>query len=237
MKKKTAENNPSINGAQKKPAQFATVEAYKTIRTNLLFLLSQSKEKSITVSSAGVSEGKSTSSINIAVVFSQLGRRVLLIDADMRRPSVHKNLHISNKNGLASLLAGFSTLEESTINVGDNLDVITAGPTSPNPSELLGSQQMADLLEKLNEIYDYIIIDTPPVNTVSDALIVAPKTSGILFVVRDYVTPHAEFQKALSSIEFAGVRMLGVVLNASAANNTKLSYKYNPYHYDSYQGE
>lgn len=237
MKKKIAENNPPVNGAQKKPTQFATVEAYKMIRTNLLFLLSQSKEKSITVSSAGVSEGKSTSAINIAVVFSQLGRRVLLIDADMRKPSVHKNLHLSNKNGLGSILAGFSSLEEATTNVGDNLDVITAGPTPPNPSELLGSQQMADLLEKLNEIYDYIIIDTPPVNTVPDALIVAPRTSGILFVVRDFVTPHAEFQKALSSIEFAGVRMLGVVLNASSANNMKRSYKYDAYHYDSYHGE
>lgn len=225
---KSAANNQ--NGT----IQFAVVESYKMIRTNLLFLLSHSNEKVITVSSSVAGEGKSTTAINIAVAFSQLGCRVLLIDADMRKPSVHKKLRIANDKGLSSILVGFSTLEESTNNVNQNFDVITAGPTPPNPSELLGSDQMADLLSKLEGTYDYIILDTPPVNIVPDALVVAPKTSGVAFVVQDGITPHEQFKKALNSIEFAGARMLGVILNGSSLSaNKKYKYRYR-YRYRAY---
>lgn len=229
--------------ATEKPAQstgatahFAVVEAYKMIRTNLLYLLSQSDKKVITVSSSIAGEGKSTTAINIAVAFSQLGSRVLLIDADMRKASIHKKLRIANNNGLSSLLVGFSTLEDSVCKVNDNLDVITSGPTPPNPSELLGSDAMQELLKDLNEKYDYVVLDTPPINIVPDALIVAPHTAGIAFVVRDYITTHDHFQKALSSIEFAGVRFLGTILNAysgSAGGRYKYRYRYrySPYNY------
>lgn len=234
MKKTNTEYTSAQASSQKNAAQFAVVESYKMIRTNLLFLLSQSNEKSITVSSSVAGEGKSTSAINIAVAFSQLGCRVLLIDADMRKPSVHKKLRLSNEKGLSSVLVGFSQLDESITEVNPNFHVITAGPTPPNPSELLGSDQMTSLLDKLEHTYDYIIIDTPPVNIVPDALVVAPNTSGIVFVVQDFITPHAQFQKALSSIEFAGVRMLGVILNGSSGGATKkYRYKYR-YRYGNY---
>lgn len=237
MKKVIPENNVPENTPQKNAAQFAVVESYKMIRTNLLFLLSQSNEKSITVSSSVAGEGKSTSAINIAVAFSQLGCRVLLIDADMRKPSVHKKLRLSNEKGLSSILVGFSQLEESVNTINPNFDVITAGPTPPNPSELLGSDQMTTLLDRLESIYDYIIIDTPPINIVPDALVVAPNTSGIVFVVQDFITPHGQFQKALNSIEFAGVRMLGVILNGSSGGSTKkyryrYRYRYGSYNYN-----
>lgn len=217
-------------------AQFAVVEAYKMVRTNLLYLLSQSNEKTITVSSSVAGEGKSTTAINIAVAFSQLGSRVLLIDSDMRKPSVHKKLRLSNDKGLSSLLVGFSTLEETVNTVNQNLDVITGGPTPPNPSELLGSQAMVDLLHDLNERYDYIVLDTPPVNIVPDALVVAPHTAGILFVVRDFITTHDQLQKALGSIEFAGVRFLGTILNGynnkvSRRYRYRYRYKYSSYNY------
>lgn len=233
--KNSAERNAALN-AQKSTAQFAVVESYKMIRTNLLFLLSHSNEKAITVSSSVAGEGKSTTAINIAVAFSQLGCRVLLIDADMRKPSVHKKLRIPNDKGLSSLLVGFSEIEESVNTINQNFDVIPAGPTPPNPSELLGSDQMTELLEKLQGIYDYIILDTPPVNIVPDALVLAPKTSGIAFVVQDGLTPHEQFQKALSSIEFAGVRMLGVILNGSNIRSSKkyryrYRYRYSAYNY------
>lgn len=237
MKKVIPENNVPESAPQKNAAQFAVVESYKMIRTNLLFLLSQSNEKSITVSSSVAGEGKSTSAINIAVAFSQLGCRVLLIDADMRKPSVHKKLRLSNEKGLSSILVGFSQLEESVNTINPNFDVITAGPTPPNPSELLGSDQMTTLLDRLESIYDYIIIDTPPINIVPDALVVAPNTSGIVFVVQDFITPHGQFQKALNSIEFAGVRMLGVILNGSSGGSTKkyryrYRYRYGSYNYN-----
>ncbi len=226
-KKNTSEKNTAVNNATKGATHFAVVESYKMIRTNLLFLLSQTNDKIITVSSSVAGEGKSTTAINIAVAFSQLGCRVLLIDADMRKPSVHKKLHVSNEKGLSSILVGFEKLEESTNSINQNFDVITSGPTPPNPSELLGSEQMTELLAKLNTLYDYVILDTPPINIVPDALVVAPKTSGVVFVVQNYITPHAYFQKALSSIEFAGVRLLGVILNGSNSKiNKKYRYKY-----------
>lgn len=232
--KNAFEKTASTTSSQKNTAQFAVVESYKMIRTNLLFLLSHSNEKTITVSSSVAGEGKSTTAINIAVAFSQLGCRVLLIDADMRKPSVHKKLRISNDKGLSSILVGFSELSESTNNVNQNFDVITAGPTPPNPSELMGSEQMSQLLTKLESEYDYIIIDTPPVNIVPDALVVAPKTSGIVFVVQDGITPHEQFKKALSSIEFSKAKMLGVILNGSNLSaNKKYRYRYN-YRYRAY---
>lgn len=207
------------------PSNFTVVESYKMIRTNLLFLLSQADKKSFTVSSANEAEGKSTTSINIAIAFSQLGCRVLLIDTDMRRSSVHKKLRISNEKGLSSLLVGFTTLEETVHKINDNLDVITAGAIPPNPSELLASQQMKDLIEKLHTVYDYIVLDAPPVNVVSDALVVAPQTSGIVFVVRDHITQHSQISKALKSIKFAGANTLGLVLN-DARNAHKKSSRY-----------
>lgn len=231
--KNTAGKQPAAP-ENKNLAHFAVVESYKMIRTNLLFLLSQSHEKAITVSSSVAGEGKSTTAVNIAVAFSQLGCRVLLIDADMRKPSVHKKLRVSNEKGLSSLLVGFSQLDETVSRINQNFDVITAGPTPPNPSELLGSEQMSQLLDRLYADYDYVILDTPPINIVPDALVVAPKTSGIVFVVQNYTTPHALFQKAVNSMEFAGVKLLGVILNGS---NDKFSkkyryrYKYNSYNY------
>ncbi len=225
---KTTQNAPNAT------AHFAVVEAYKMIRTNLLFLLSQTNEKIITVSSSVAGEGKSTTAINIAVAFSQLGSRVLLIDSDMRKPSVHKKLRLANKTGISSLLVGFSTLEETINHVNENFDVITSGPTPPNPSELLGSDKMASLLKELNDKYDYIVLDTPPVNIVPDALVVAPNTAGIVFVVRDFITTHDQFQKALNSIEFAGVRFLGTILNGHT-NKVSRRYKYRyRYRYNSY---
>lgn len=207
------------------PSNFTVVESYKMIRTNLLFLLSQAEKKSFTVSSANEAEGKSTTSINVAIAFSQLGCRVLLIDTDMRRSSVHKKLRISNEKGLSSLLGGFTTLEETIHQVNPNLDVIPAGAIPPNPSELLASQQMKELLTKLHSMYDYIVLDAPPVNVVSDALVVAPQTSGIVFVVRDHVTQHSQIQKALKNINFAGAHTLGLVLN-DARNAHKKSSRY-----------
>ncbi len=240
--KKIENNAVQPAGTQNVTAHFAVVEAYKMIRTNLLFLLSQTNEKIITVSSSIAGEGKSTTAVNIAVALSQLGSRVLLIDSDMRKPSVHKKLRLSNKAGISSLLVGFSTLEESVNHINEYFDVITSGPTPPNPSELLGSDRMASLLKELNEIYDYIILDTPPVNIVSDALVVAPHTAGIVFVVRDFITTHDQFQKALSSIEFAGVRMLGTILNGHSNKVSRkykyryrYRYRYSPYGYYNYK--
>lgn len=221
---------------------FSVVESYKTIRTNLMFLLSHDQCKRVIFSSSNAGEGKSTTSINIAIAFAQTGSKVLLIDADMRRPSIYKKMKLSNQKGLSSVLVGFCQLEEALCKINPYFDIINAGPIPPSPSEMLGSDKMEELLDKLSKQYDYIFIDMPPVNVVSDALILAPKTDGIVFIVQDLITTHEEFQKALSSIEFANVKLLGVVLNGSSkSKRSKYRYRYMTgrrygYSYSSYGG-
>lgn len=203
---------------------FAVVEAYKTIRTNLLFVLSQKNTKRVVISSSMPGEGKSTTAINTAIALSQLNHKVLLIDADMRKPSVNKKLKIKNQLGLSSLLGGFCKVSEAVKGIQDNLDVLTAGAIPPNPSELLGSDNMTKLLDALDDYYEYIIIDTPPLNIVTDALVVAPKTDGLIMVLREGKVTHDEFKKALNSIEFADVNLLGAIINRSGGRGKKGYY-------------
>lgn len=210
---------------ENKSVPFAVVEAYKTIRSNLLFLLSQNDNKAITISSSLKGEGKSTTSVNIAIALSQLNSKVMLIDCDLRKATIHKKLKIKNSVGITSVLANFCDLEEAITKINPYLSVLTSGPIPPNAAELLSSKKMDELLARLNQEYDYIIIDTPPVNVVSDALVVAAKTNGIVMVVKDNYIDRTDFEKALSSIEFAGVRVLGVVLNGAADIRSK-SYRY-----------
>ena len=210
---------------------FTVVEAYKTIRTNLMYLLSQSKSRIFAISSSLPGEGKSSCSVNLAIAFSQLGSKVLLIDADLRKPSVYRKLRLQNAKGLSSVLVGFCDLDDALIHVNSNLDVLVSGPTPPNPSELVASDNMTKLLDMLKDKYDYVVIDTPPINVVSDAVLLAPKTEGVLMVVQDRKTTHDEFSKAVESLKFADVRLLGVVLNGSSEKSAKYPTKSQLYQY------
>ena len=206
---------------------FAVAESYKSIRTNLQFLLSQNPGcRVITVSSYKSGEGKTTNSINIAIAFSQLGKKVLLIDADMRRPTIHKKLHLEATNGLSGVLAGFVTAEECILNVSSCFDVLPAGATPPNPSEILDSAATDRLLENLKLNYDYIIIDTPPLGVVTDPLTIAPRTDGVVIIVKQKYTRHDDFEKALESIKLTNSRVLGVILNSTDMSSKYYSYKY-----------
>lgn len=232
LKKEYATTLPEQADAEK-PVPFAVVEAYKTIRTNLQFLLSQNAKKAIVISSALQSEGKSSTAYNCAVAFSQLGHKVILIDADLRKPSIHKKMKLDNSSGLSSALVKFCPLEEAIHHKNAYLDIMTSGPIPPNPSELLGSTAMSDLLATLREKYEYIIIDTPPINVVSDALVLAPQTSGVALVVKDGYCTHDHLKKVLSAIEFANVRLLGFILNATGngSSSYKSRYSYRRYRY------
>lgn len=205
---------------------FAVAESYKSIRTNLQFLLSQTPGcRIITVSSYKSGEGKTTNAINIAIAFSQLGKKVLLIDADMRRPTIHKKLHLEATNGLSGVLAGFVTAEECILNVSSCFDVLPAGATPPNPSEILDSALTDRLLENLKLNYDYIIIDTPPLGVVTDPLTIAPRTDGVVIIVKQKYTRHDDFEKALESIKLTNGRVLGVVLNSTDISSKYYAYK------------
>lgn len=205
---------------------FAVAESYKSIRTNLQFLLSQNPGcKTITVSSYKSGEGKTTNAINIAIAFSQLGKKVLLIDADLRRPTIHKKLHIEDTKGLSSVLAGFTSVEECVVNVSQCMDVVPSGAIPPNPAEILDSAAMDRFLENAKLDYDYIIIDTPPLGVVADPLIVAPKTDGVVVVVKQKFTRHDDFEKSMESIKLSQSRILGVVLNSTEMTKRYYSYK------------
>lgn len=225
----------SIGGKSSVP--FAVVEAYKTIRTNIIYGLSQSDKKIVTVSSCLPGEGKTTTVINVAIALSQLGKKTLVLEADLRVPSLYRKLHLQNQKGLSSVLVGFNEVSEVINKINANLDVITSGPTPPNPSELLSSKSMDALLEKLSKEYDYIVIDTPPIDVVTDALALVPKTAGLLMVIQDRSTTHDVFQKTLSAIELADTKLLGVVINNSVSNGSYYrrsggkGYRYRSYSY------
>lgn len=223
-------NQIGENNASTRKVPFAIVESYKMIRTNLLFLLAQTNGKVIAISSSSSGEGKSTTAINAAIAFSQIDSKVLLIDADLRRSSIHKKLKLDNTNGLSNVIANFSTFDEAVTHFNPNLDILTAGPFPPNPSELLGSVSLETLLQNLRERYDYIIIDTPPINVVSDALVITPKTDGLVLIFRDMFTPHDALKRALAAANFANINVLGAIMNGSNPK-TNRRYSYRKYSY------
>ena len=195
-----------------KRAVFQVMESYKMIRTNLLFSMATTNNRVVVFSSAEPSAGKSTLSANLAIVMAQTGARVLLLDADMRKPSQHRNFKKTRSMGLSKVLGGLSTLDECIHRqVKPNVDLITSGPTPPNPSELLGSIRMKEILDELQERYDYVFVDMPPLCVVADAL-VAPHTAGVVLVARHNQTMYEEFAEALEKVETTGAKLLGTVL-------------------------
>lgn len=233
IKKKKAQDakNAVININETRHVPFAIVEAYKTIRTNLTYLLASSETKVFGITSPEAGEGKSTTSINMAIAFSQLGDKVLLIDADMRKSSVHKKLKLENNIGLSNILAGFNKHTEAINHISDTLDVITGGQVPPNPSELLGSARFKELIDTVGKEYSYVIIDTPPVDVVTDALVIAPQTAGLVLVVKDQVTPTDSISRAIDAAKFANINILGAIMNAA---NPKSGGGYRKYGYRKY---
>ena len=205
--------------AQNKKIPFSVVESYKAIRTNLSFLLASAKNNVVLITSPNSGEGKSTTAINMAIAFSQLGERVLLVDADMRKASLHKKLKMENGDGLSNILAGMADVADCIKRVSDNLFFLSAGRMPPNPSELLGSPEFEKLLGTVSPAYGCVIIDTPPMNVVSDALVAAPRTAGIVLVVRDRQTQNDDIKRVIDLAEFGGIKMLGAVINGIKDGN------------------
>lgn len=193
---------------------FQVAENYKSIRTNVIFSLSANEKNIFAVSSANPGEGVSTTAANIAIALAQSDSRVLLIDANLRKPLQHEIFGLPNHTGLSEAICGIKQPDECILkNVMDNLDVFTSGPIPPNPSELLGSEQMAALLNALSCRYSVIILDTPPVNVVTDAMELTKSVSGIILVVRYGATTDDDLATACKRLESAKMNMLGFILN------------------------
>ncbi|WP_018755686.1 CpsD/CapB family tyrosine-protein kinase [Paenibacillus terrigena] len=205
-------------------------EGYRMLRTNIEFSTIDQKLQVIMVTSSKPNEGKSTTCANMAVAFAQANKRVLLIDADLRKPSQHHIFGTSNRIGLTSALFKQKLLQEVIQSTNtQNLSIIHAGPTPPNPSELLSSMHMADLLATIRELFDVIIIDTPPILSVTDAQIVATYSDGVVLVVDSGTVKKDIALKAKASLEHVNAKIIGAVLNNINRNQSD-SYSYSYYY-------
>ena len=207
-------------------------EAYRNLRMNLMFISTEDDPiRSVLFSSPGPGEGKSTTVVNFAVMLAQQGQRVLLVDADLRRPALHRSLDLLREPGLTNLLIGDATVREAVRpSVLPNLDVLPSGPFPPNPSELLNSKAMKRLLEELEGRYSLVIVDSPPVLAVTDAAVLAVHTDGAVLVLRLGETEQRAAERSVEQLRRLGVRVFGAVLNEVATTTTEESY-YIQYYY------
>ncbi len=215
LQRREQATNNRIAKILSKDTPFTIAEAYKTARTNIIFTLAGKDDcKKVIFTSAEPGEGKTTTVLNMAIVFAQTGAKVLIIDGDLRKPRLHRYLHFDKKNGLSDLLIGTIKLEEA-IRHDDkhNFDCIPAGQIPPNPVELLSSPAMSNLLDTVSENYDYIFIDSPPVTVVADATSMTHMVDGYIVVVRHNYTIHELLDKTRSTLLFAEGKILGYIMN------------------------
>lgn len=211
---------------EKKPKSISA-EAYKSLRTNIQYSSFDNEYKTIVVTSSEPGEGKSTVSGNLAIVLSQGEANVLLIDCDMRKPTIHKKFTVTNTNGLSDLLhcKNKMSLESISFKYNNNLTIITSGKIPPNPSEMLASRAMSNFLEEMKKKFDYIILDTPPIHAVTDSQILARKVDGVLLVVKSNKTKKELVNNSIKSIEKINANLIGVVLNG-VDNSSNKYYQY-----------
>lgn len=220
-------------------SKFAIVEGYKIARTNLVFSLTAQNSNCVAVTSWSKGEGKSTATVNLAISFAKMGKRVLLIDTDLRRPNLHNLLKLKNDTGVSDIIGQFGDFQTAVHrNAVTNMDVLTSGAIPPNPSELLASPYFAELLKKAKEEYDYVIMDTPPLGVVTDTLLLKDYVGGYVMVVRERITSHGDIERALQSVKLADTKVLGFLkvgceMRSKGYGYNKYRYRYN-YNYNYY---
>ncbi len=189
-------------------------EQFRTIRTNIHFALPNREFRTLLVTSSLPGEGKSTSAANIAIVFAQEGKKVLLVDADMRKPIIHHTFYLENTVGYSNVLAGQTNVEDAIqITSVEGLDIITSGPIPPNPTELLSSSHLDEFMAKVRSKYEIIIFDAPPITAVSDALILGNKCDGTVLIVDSSKVKKADVIKAKDSLDTSRANLIGFILN------------------------
>ena len=199
-------------------------EAYRSLRSNIEYSSFDDEYRVIVVTSSVPGEGKSTTAGNLAIALAQSGNSVLLVDCDMRKPSIHKKFKISNAAGTAELLLRKKLFEEVANKYNENLTIITAGKIPPNPSEMLASRAMTAFIEEMKKEFKYIILDTPPLQAVTDAQVLSTKADGVLLVVRAGSTKRVMVLNSVDLIKKVQGKVIGTVLNG--VENKKNNYYY-----------
>ena len=221
------ENNTQLIGNN---LNFEGREAYNLLRTNLMFSTKRNDRNArvIGVTSSVHGEGKSLTIINLAYSLAESGRKVILIECDLRLPTLRKKLGLNKTTGLSNLLAGMNS-EKATLHKDvliSGLDVVQAGDIPPNPSELLGSKAFASLIDNISESYDVVLLDLPPIGEVSDTLVVSKVSDGLIVVVRNDYTISSDLDFTLRQCEMVGAKVIGFVYNGSASKTKRYKYGY-----------
>ncbi|WP_128896392.1 CpsD/CapB family tyrosine-protein kinase [Longirhabdus pacifica] len=201
-------------------------EQYRSIRTNIQFSSVDAEVETIAVTSSKPSEGKTTTAANMAVVFAQQGKKVLLVDADLRKPTVHYTFKLQNRFGLTNVLTNQISLQQGLQDAEtEHLSILTSGPIPPNPAELIGSNRMTALMDSVKQQYDLIVFDTPPILAVTDAQVLSNQCDGTILVVNSGSTEVDQAKKAKELLQGVNAKILGVVLNqATAQQNEYYAY-------------
>lgn len=201
--------------------RFDVKESYKDLRTNIIFSLSKKGCKKILLTSSIASEGKSTTCLNTAIAFAEMGAKILVIDCDMRKPNVANIMNQNNDIGLSNILVNEVDADKAIKHTDfKTLDLITAGNIPPNPTELLSSENMQALVDALSTRYDYILFDTPPVNLVSDAVIISKIVDGVVVVSKQNFTEKKFITDTINKLRFADAKIIGIVFNGVESAKT-----------------
>lgn len=203
-----------------------TAESYRSLRTNIQYSSIDKHVKTLVVTSSNAGEGKSTVAGNLAYTFFQSGKRVLIIDCDLRKPSLHRKFNVSNEVGLTDVLVGTSELNKVMKKIDDNLYLLTTGTLPPNPAEIIGSNTMESFLEECKINFDYIILDTPPILPVTDSKLLAIKADATVLVVRSEISKSKHVSQAFKELEKVNANVIGTILNDVEMRSEKLYYDY-----------
>ena len=235
-RRKLAENNGFNRADPTKilsaDSSFQVKEAYNSIRTNLMFIQQGEKCPVFVITSPTANNGKTINTINLAISFAQMGKKTLIIDSDMRNPTMHRMFSIPVKNGLSEILAGLTDSISVSKTQFENLSILTAGKIPPNPAELLSSSRMDKLLSFVKEHYDCVFIDTPPTNIVTDSTLFAQKVTGYVLIVKTDTTNINDVKTTVSTLEQINANVLGFVLNDVSSDKKKYYSYYRRYNYN-----